>query len=157
MNGDEIVLARGPGFYAARVFIYASLLFVAAVYLFPLVVVILTSLKDLDDVRSGSILSLPVTPSLVAWREAWFDVCVGLRCTGLSGFFVNSFAMAIPAVLISTAIGDVNGYALTQWRFRGADLIFALLLFGAFIPYQVVLHPMARTLGRWAWPIRSPD
>jgi glucose/mannose transport system permease protein len=147
MKGDEIVLARGPGFYTARAFIYASLLFVAAVYLFPLVVVILTSLKDLDDVRSGSILSLPVNPSLAAWREAWFNACVGLRCTGLSGFFVNSFAMAIPAVLISTAIGAVNGYALTQWRFRGADLIFALLLFGAFIPYQVVLIPMARTLG----------
>ena len=92
-------------------------------------------------------LSLPIHWTLEPWREAWFNACVGLRCTGLSGFFINSFAMAIPAVVVSTAVGAVNGYALTQWRFRGADLIFALLLFGAFIPYQIVLIPMARTLG----------
>jgi glucose/mannose transport system permease protein len=147
MRDDEIVLARGPGFYVARTFIYSCLIFAAAVYLFPLAVVLLTSLKDLDDVRTGSILSPPIHWTLQPWREAWFNACVGLRCTGLSGFFGNSFAMAIPAVVASTAIGAVNGYALTQWRFRGADLIFALLLFGAFIPYQIVLIPMARTLG----------
>jgi glucose/mannose transport system permease protein len=147
MKGDEVVLARGAPFYAARVFTHAALAFVAAVYLFPLLVVLLTSLKDLDDIRTGTILSLPLHPSLAAWEEAWFHACVGLRCTGLGGFFVNSFAMAVPAVLASTAIGAVNGYALTQWRFPGADTIFALLLFGAFIPYQIVLVPMARTLG----------
>jgi glucose/mannose transport system permease protein len=85
--------------------------------------------------------------TLQPWYDAWFNACVGLRCTGLAGFFANSFAMAIPAVAISTAIGVINGYALTQWRFRGADLIFALLLFGVFIPYQIVLIPMARVLG----------
>jgi glucose/mannose transport system permease protein len=147
MKDDDIVLARGPSFYVGRVFIYGCLVVFAAVYVFPLLVVVLTSLKDLDDIRSGSILSLPVRVTLQPWYDAWFNACVGLRCTGLAGFFANSFAMAIPAVAISTAIGVINGYALTQWRFRGADLIFALLLFGVFIPYQIVLIPMARVLG----------
>ena len=55
--------------------------------------------------------------------------------------------MAAPAVVISTLIGAVNGYAVAQWRFRGANMIFALILFGCFIPFQVVLLPMARLLG----------
>ena len=55
--------------------------------------------------------------------------------------------MAAPAVVISTLIGAINGYAVAQWRFRGANLIFALILFGCFIPFQVVLLPMARLLG----------
>jgi len=147
MRDDEIVLARGAGHLAARAFIYVALIFIAGVYLFPLVVVLLTSFKDLDDVRGGSILSLPIRPTIAPWLEAWKNACVGLRCTGLSGFFVNSLAMAVPSVIVSTLIGSINGYALTQWRFRGADAVFALLLFGAFIPYQIVLIPMARTLG----------
>ncbi|MGB2320546.1 MAG: carbohydrate ABC transporter permease, partial [Candidatus Puniceispirillum sp.] len=52
-----------------------------------------------------------------------------------------------PAVVISTLIGAINGYAVAQWRFRGANMIFALILFGCFIPFQVVLLPMARLLG----------
>ena len=55
--------------------------------------------------------------------------------------------MAAPAVVISTLIGAINGYAVAQWRFRGANMIFALILFGCFIPFQVVLMPMARLLG----------
>ena len=55
--------------------------------------------------------------------------------------------MTIPAVLISTLVGALNGYALTHWRFRGSDFLFTALLVGCFIPFQVVLLPMARLLG----------
>ena len=55
--------------------------------------------------------------------------------------------MAVPAVLISTFLGAINGYALTKWRFKGANIVFALLLFGCFIPFQVVLLPMSQVLG----------
>jgi len=75
------------------------------------------------------------------------SACVGVECTGIGRFFVNSVRMVIPAVAISTIIGALNGYALTKWKFRGADLIFALMLFGCFIPFQIVLIPMARILG----------
>lgn len=116
-------------------------------YLVPLFVMIATSLKSLDEIREGSLLSLPRNPNFDAWAKAWQSACVGVRCNGLQPYMWNSVVMVFPAVLISTALGALNGYALTKWRFRGADTIFALMLFGAFIPFQVVLLPMARTLG----------
>jgi glucose/mannose transport system permease protein len=67
--------------------------------------------------------------------------------TGLRPFFINSFLLVIPAVVLSTLIGALNGYILTQFRFRGANLMFAAMLFSVFIPFQIVLIPMAKTLG----------
>jgi glucose/mannose transport system permease protein len=116
-------------------------------YLAPLIVMIATSLKSLEEIRAGSLLSLPQDVTFDAWSKAWSSACVGVRCDGLQPFFWNSVAMVVPAVAISTILGALNGYALTKWRFRGADIIFALILFGAFIPFQVILLPMARTLG----------
>ena len=108
---------------------------------------IATSLKSLEEIRAGSLLSLPQQVTFDAWNKAWSSACVGVRCDGLKPFFWNSVAMVVPAVTISTILGALNGYALTKWRFPGADIIFALILFGAFIPFQVILLPMARTLG----------
>ena len=116
-------------------------------YLAPLIVMIATSLKSLEEIRSGSLISLPQEVTFDAWGKAWSTACVGVRCDGLKPFFWNSVAMVVPAVAISTILGALNGYALTKWRFRGANVIFALILFGAFIPFQVILLPMARTLG----------
>ena len=78
----------------------------------------------------------------------WGNASVGVRCNGLEPYVWNSVLMTVPAVAISTTLGALNGYALTKWRFRGADTIFALMLFGAFIPFQVILLPMARVLGQ---------
>ena len=82
-----------------------------------------------------------------AWLTAWSGACSGIKCEGLKPYFWNSILMAVPAVAISTFIGAVNGYVIAQWRFRGANLIFSLMLFGCFIPFQVILLPMARLLG----------
>ncbi|PBC03734.1 carbohydrate ABC transporter permease [Mesorhizobium sp. WSM3860] len=147
MSADAIILQRGASHQVARIFIYVCLILFAAVYLMPLLVVVLTSVKDLDDIRNGSILSLPQRVTFEPWRQAWSEACIGLRCAGLKDFFINSVVMIVPSVTISTAGGAINGYALTQWKFRGADLIFAILLFGVFIPFQIILIPMARTLG----------
>jgi glucose/mannose transport system permease protein len=92
-------------------------------------------------------MSLPREVTFDAWFKAWGTACVGVRCDGLKPYLLNSVAMVVPAVLISTFLGALNGYALTKWRFRGANTIFALMLFGAFIPFQVILLPMARVLG----------
>ncbi len=131
----------------ARGGIYAILIAAALVYLLPLAVMLLTSVKTLDDIRTGNILSLPVEIVFDAWHKAWSNACTGVSCNGVSGFFWNSFQIVIPAVLISTFVGALNGYALTKWRFKGSELFFALMLFGCFIPFQVVLLPMAQTLG----------
>lgn len=130
-----------------RLALFAVLGVFCLYYLMPFYVMAVTSLKGLDEIRAGAFLGLPQAPTFEAWNKAWNAACVGIQCAGLKGYFWNSVLIAVPAVLISTLIGAVNGYALTKWRFPGANLIFALLLFGCFIPFQVVLMPMARLLG----------
>ncbi|MCG7492740.1 carbohydrate ABC transporter permease [Thalassobius sp. Cn5-15] len=116
-------------------------------YLMPLFVMVSTSLKSLEEIRTGDLVSLPREVTFDAWITAWSSACTGIRCEGVRPFFWNSVMIAVPAVLISTLIGALNGYVVAQWRFRGANLFFAAMLFGCFIPFQVVLLPMARLLG----------
>ncbi len=130
-----------------RVVVYALLVLLALYYLMPLFVMLSTSVKTLDDIRGGNLIALPVEITFEAWAKAWSSACTGVDCSGLRGNFWNSVSFVVPAVLISTSIGAFNGYVLTMWRFRGSDTIFTLLLIGCFIPFQVVLLPMAQTLG----------
>ncbi|NMF98172.1 carbohydrate ABC transporter permease [Aromatoleum toluolicum] len=143
----ELFQTRNTGHTIGRVIVYGLLVLVCFYYLMPLFVMVTTSLKSLDEIRAGNLLSLPQDPNLDAWGKAWSSACTGVQCEGLAGFFWNSVSFVVPAVLISTLIGAVNGYVLTMWRFRGSDLLFGLLMIGCFIPFQVVLLPMARTLG----------
>jgi glucose/mannose transport system permease protein len=130
-----------------RALLWAVLLLFAAWFLTPLYVMLATSLKDMEQVRTGHLLSLPTSPSFDAWAKAWGSACTGIDCGGLKPFFMNSVAMVVPAVLVSTAIGALNGYVLSKWRFRGSETLFAFLLFGVFMPMQVVLLPMSQVLG----------
>ena len=130
-----------------RAVIYTLLVLFALYYLMPLFVMLTTSLKTLDDIRTGNLLALPVQLSFDAWTKAWDSACTGVYCGGLKGNFLNSVSFVVPAVIISTLIGAFNGYVLTMWRFKGSDLLFTALLIGCFIPFQVVLLPMAQTLG----------
>ena len=130
-----------------RIFLYLILAVFVIYYLLPLFVMITTSLKSLEEIRTGSLIALPRNITFEAWGTAWSTACTGIRCEGLKPFFWNSIFIAIPAVIISTLIGAINGYVIAQWRFKGANIIFALMLFGCFIPFQVILLPMARVLG----------
>jgi glucose/mannose transport system permease protein len=122
-----------------RVAIYAVLIAAAAVYLVPLVVMLLTSFKSPEDVFAGNLLSLPASFTVEGWGKAWGTV---------GGYFWNSVKITVPAVLISTFVGALNGYVLSMWRFRGSQLFFGLLLFGCFLPFQTVLLPASFTLGK---------
>ncbi|TRC75547.1 carbohydrate ABC transporter permease [Mesorhizobium sp. WSM4307] len=130
-----------------RAFIYSSLFFMAAFYLMPLWVMITTSVKHLDEIYAGSFIGLPRQISFDAWRSAWSEACNGTACRGLKPYFINSLLVTIPAVVLSTGIGAINGYVITKWRFPGSNVIFGLLLFGCFLPFQAVILPMAQTLG----------
>ena len=130
-----------------RVVVYALLALFALYYLTPLYVVLSTSFKPMAEVRGGNLLALPHAWTVEPWLKAWSGACTGVDCRGLAPYFWNSVAMAVPAVLISTVIGAFNGYVLSLWRFRGSEVLFTLLLVGCFIPFQVVLLPMARLLG----------
>ena len=134
-------------FKPGRLVLYALLALFLLYYIAPLYVMLATSFKTLDEIRAGSLLDLPAAPTAAAWAKAWGSACTGAACDGLAPFFVNSLKMAIPAVLISTMIGSLNGYVLAHWRFRGSEILFTALMVGCFIPFQVVLLPMAQTLG----------
>jgi glucose/mannose transport system permease protein len=131
----------------ARVAIYAVLIVFAVFYLLPLYVMLVNSIKPLDEIRRGDMLSLPEALTFYPWQSAWSTAQIGVQPTGLRPYFINSILMVAPAVLISTLLGAINGYILTKWRFRGDRLIFGLMLFACFIPFQIVLIPMAKVLG----------
>ena len=130
-----------------RTLIYLILLFFAFIYLAPLYVMFTTSLKDIEEIRSGNLMALPMDPTFYAWKKAWSSACTGSECKGLAPYFWNSVRIVFPAVIISTIIGAFNGYALAKWKFKGSEFIFGALLFGCFIPFQVILLPMAKLLG----------
>ena len=139
--------SRPWGQIALRWILFILLGLFALFYLMPLFVMVTTSLKSLEEIRTGSLVAFPREITFDAWRTAWSGACTGIQCEGVKPFFWNSVMLAVPAVLISTLLGAVNGYVIAQWKFRGANLIFSLMLFGCFIPFQVVLLPMARMLG----------
>ncbi|TYR33149.1 carbohydrate ABC transporter permease [Mesorhizobium microcysteis] len=125
-----------------NIFIYGTLIVVSMYYLLPLYVMIVTSLKGMPEIRMGNIFSPPVEITFEPWVKAWAQACTGLNCEGLSRGFWNSVRITVPSVVLSIAIASINGYALANWRFKGADIFFTILIFGAFIPYQVMLYPI---------------
>ena len=145
---------RGPrprvSFSRRNIFIYGTLIFAAIYYLIPLYVMVVTSLKGMPEIRLGNIFSPPMEITFEPWVKAWATACTGLNCDGLSRGFWNSVRITVPSVILSIAIASVNGYALANWRFKGADIFFTILIVGAFIPYQVMIYPiviMLREIG----------
>lgn len=131
-----------------RVILYAVLILFVVFYLFPLLVMLITSFKTMDDIRSGTLLSVPAPFTVEPWLVAWQSACIGVECIGVRSFYLNTILMAVPAVLISTAIGAINGYALTQFSFPYSRLVYGIILLGAFTPYQAILIPLAHSLGK---------
>ena len=130
-----------------RTLIYLLLILFALFYLLPLFVMVINSLKPLPEITGGNMMALPQVWTLEPWRAAWSEAQVGVQATGLRPYFWNSIKMVVPAVAISTVLGALNGYVLTKWRFRYDTILFGLMLFACFIPFQIVLIPMARMLG----------
>ncbi|KAB0538899.1 MULTISPECIES: carbohydrate ABC transporter permease [Pseudochrobactrum] len=130
-----------------RALIYTLLLIFAVYYLLPLYVMVVNSFKPLEEIRQGGMLNLPQSWTIEPWLSAWSTAQIGVQPTGVKPFFINSILMVVPAVAISTIVGALNGYVLTKWSFRGSNIFFGLLLLSCFIPFQIVLIPMARILG----------
>jgi glucose/mannose transport system permease protein len=147
MTGARLIRCALAGkqtkrFTADRFGLYAFLLISAAFFLLPAYVMVVTSLKTMSEIRLGSIMSLPRHIALTAWSTAWSASCGGVTCPGVSAGFWNSVRITVPSVIVSVAIGAVNGFALSFWRVRGAKLLFGLLVLSAFVPYQIFMYPL---------------
>jgi glucose/mannose transport system permease protein len=132
----------------ARMLIHLVLLLFALFYLLPFYVMAVNSVKPLEEITGGNMIALPQTWTVEPWRSAWSTAQIGVEPTGLRPYFLNSILMVVPAVAISTIIGALNGYILTKWRFKYDQIVFGLMLFSCFIPFQIVLIPMALVLGK---------
>ncbi len=143
---DALSGPRGPKpkrrITPANIILYSTLFVVCIYYLLPLYVMIVTSLKGMPEIRLGNIFSPPVEVTYEPWIKAWAEACTGVNCDGLSRGFWNSVWILVPSVFLSIAIASVNGYALANWRFKGSEVFFTILIFGAFIPYQVMIYPI---------------
>ena len=126
--------------------LYGALFLCAVYFLAPLYVMVVASFKTLAEVRGSSIISLPSVWTVEPWIKAWSSACSGLDCDGIRPYFLATFEIAVPAVALAVLLGALNGYAMAKWRSRAADLIFALILVGSFVPLQLFLIPLAVTL-----------
>ncbi len=124
--------------------VYALLGIACVLYLMPVYVLLVTGLKSFQEVSLSTMWRLPLKFSLESFARAWSGAYLGL--SGLSVNFLNSVYITVPGTLISSLLGSMNGYVLSKWRFRGANVLFPLLLFGMFIPYQSILIPLVQVL-----------
>ena len=129
-------------FSRSNILLYGTLIMVSMYYLLPLYVMVVTSLKGMPEIRMGNVFGPPLEITFEPWVKAWSTACTGINCDGLSRGFGNSVRILIPSVLVSMAIASVNGYALANWRFKGSEVFFTILIIGAFIPYQVMIYPI---------------
>ncbi len=136
---------RRRPFHWTRVVIYAILILFAIWYLVPVYVMLITGFKSQQEALNIQTMWTPAR--VIGWKSftiAWFG-SQEPAIVGLQQGFWNSLQLVIPATLFSAFIGSINGYILSKWKFRGADLLFTLMLFGMFIPYQSVLIPLVQT------------
>ena len=131
-------------FVAVTIFI---LVLFAIYFVVPLYVMLVNSFKPLSEIRAGNMLAFPEEFSFDFWKKAWATAQIGVQATGMRPYFLNSVKMVVPAVIFSTFLGSLSGFVLAKWRFKGDTLLFGLILFGCFIPFQIVLIPTARVLG----------
>jgi glucose/mannose transport system permease protein len=144
-NRDALTGPNGPRpkrISPARIGIYAFLIIVAIFFCVPLYVMLVTSFKSMPEVREAHLFNLPREWTIDPWIKAWSTACTGRDCTGLAPGFWNSVKITVPAVFISIIVSQLNGYALTFWRYKGAEVLFNFLVFGAFVPYQVLVYPI---------------
>lgn len=121
---------------AFNILFYVILIALAVVYLLPIYLLILTGLKPINEVDLQTMWDFPTA-------GIHFDnFFAGYR--QLAPNLTNSLVMVIPEALLSSLLGSLNGYLLSKWKFRGSNLIFTLILFGMFIPYQSILIPLVK-------------
>lgn len=144
MEKPVVAKLQKPMATPARLGLYAFLISAAMFFALPLFIMVITSWKTMDEIRMGTIFTLPHAINFDAWFKAWGSACTGITCEGIGGGFWNSVKILVPSVALSVTLGALNGYALSFWRFRGANIAFALLMTGTFVPHQVYIFPLVQ-------------
>ncbi|SDO12196.1 carbohydrate ABC transporter membrane protein 2, CUT1 family [Alkalicoccus daliensis] len=121
----------------SKLLVYTFLIIMSLFFLMPIYVMIITSLKPIDEVSLTQMWALPSTVSFEAYAFAF---------ERLAPNFLNTIYLVVPATILSALFGSLNGYVLSKWKFKGSDWIFTAILFGMFIPYQSILIPMIQFL-----------
>jgi glucose/mannose transport system permease protein len=124
-----------------RIAIQAALAGFAAIFLVPLVVVALNSLRSTADIAHSGVIGLPHQLVWSNFTSTWSSYCISQHCDGIQPYFWNSLRMVVPATIISTLLGALNGYSLSLWRFRGDNIVFGIMTLGVFLPEQMRLVP----------------
>ncbi|MGZ8982668.1 MAG: carbohydrate ABC transporter permease [Methylotenera sp.] len=147
MNRGTAITSRNSKMPSpARIGVYAFLISAAAFFVLPLYIMLVTSVKTMEEIQLGNIFALPISFTFEPWHAAWSSACTGVACEGIRDGFLNSLAITIPSTILAILFGALNGYALSFWRPRGANLLFAILMMGAFIPVQVMMFPLVLIL-----------
>ena len=131
-----------------RAVVYAVLLICALFFVFPLYIMVITSLKSLPEIRAGNIFVPTLSPSLDAWEKAWNSACTGLYCEGIKVGFWNSVRITVPSTIVSIVVASLTGYSLANWPFKFSEGFFTVLLVSSFIPYVVMIYPLV-IITRW--------
>ena len=129
-----------------RVLVYGIVLVLAAIYLAPIAVVLMNSVRSSQDIGANGVIGLPHSFVGANFTSAWSGYCIAQHCSGIRPYMMNSLMMAIPATIVSTLLGAVCGYAISLWRFRGDGWAFGLVTMGVFLPEQMKLVPWVLVL-----------
>lgn len=135
VNSNGSVGKQRGGVSVGKVIRYVLLIFFLAMVLMPVYVLLITSFKGAGEADPSRTWYLPAEWNTDNWARAWEQ---------LQGGLLRSLMMVIPSSIISAMLGSANGFVLSRWRFPGANVVFTLILFGMFIPYQAVMIPMMR-------------
>lgn len=125
-----------------RAVVYSVLGVCALFFLLPLYVMVVTSLKSIQEIQAGNIFVPTLSPTFDAWGKAWDSACTGLYCEGIKVGFWNSIKITVPSTIVSIAVASISGYSLANWPFKFSEGFFTILLLGSFIPYVVMLYPL---------------
>lgn len=133
-------------FSPGRLGVYTFLLSAALFFLLPLYIMVVTSIKPMEEIRLGNIFAWPVQVTFEPWLAAWSSACTGVACEGIRGGFWNSVMIVLPGTILPVLVGALNGYALALWQPRGSKWLYGALMLGAFVPVQVMMFPLVRIM-----------
>jgi glucose/mannose transport system permease protein len=147
LAGPVAFPARKKRIRPHQIAILAFLTICALFFCVPLYVIVVTSLKGMDQIRLGDVFSLPWHWDFGAWWQAWDKACSGTRCQGVKVGFLNSIEILAPSLVLSIGLSSVTGYALALWNVRWANSFLFVLFMCAFVPFQIIMVPLIVVTG----------